>query len=715
MSTRDPGVSGPESPDALAAVAAGAPDPALIGRLANELFAPMFARFLAPGAVGPGPSTTSIEPTRQGSSIQPAPPQAPTTGLPLPSAVAAGLGPGAPVPPSAPVAPPPLGPTFASPSALPGLEGRRLLPIGVAGAQLVPPQAAVPAPPSGVPTDARPPLDLPAGASPPTAPPAGAPAGLAEPPRQPSVMPTAEELLLVPRMHAGAALALPSLGLAPAPGFAQPPAPAPLAPTSAAAPPAPAAPGLRVAPAATPAIPASAPAPAFYFLDEGASAATAAPGLRLESLELRPESVTYDPQRLPALDLPHRPFDPRAIRRDFPILEERVHGKPLIWLDNAATTQKPNAVIDRVSRFYREENSNIHRAAHALAARATDAYEAAREKVRRFLGAGSTREIIFVRGATEGVNLVAQSWGRRYVGEGDEIVVTHLEHHANIVPWQQLCAEKGARLRVAPVNDRGELLVEELEKLLGPRTRLVAVTQVSNALGTVVPVQLVTELAHRHGARVLVDGAQSVSHLPVDVQAIGCDWFIFSGHKVFGPTGIGAVFGRSDVLDESPPWQGGGNMIADVTFEKTVYQPAPFKFEAGTGNIADAVGLGAALDYVLSLGRENIARYEHELLLHATEGLLGVPGLRIIGTAAEKAGVVSFVLDGFRTEDVGTALDREGIAVRSGHHCAQPILRRFGLESTVRPSFAPYNTCEDVDALVAALHRLQAGRGHRGL
>jgi len=335
--------------------------------------------------------------------------------------------------------------------------------------------------------------------------------------------------------------------------------------------------------------------------------------------------------------------------------------------------------------------------------------------VRRFLNAGASREIVFVRGTTEGINLVSQAFGRRYVGEGDEIVVTHLEHHANIVPWQMLCSEKKARLRVVPVDDRGQVILEEYEKLLGPRTRIVAVSQVSNALGTVVPVQAMTEMAHRHGARVLVDGAQSVSHMPVDVQSIGCDFFVFSGHKVFGPTGIGAVYGRSDVLDATPPWQGGGNMIADVTFERTVYQPAPFKFEAGTGNVADAVGLGAALDYVLSVGRENIARYEHELLEYMTKGLLTVPGLRIIGTAAEKAGVVSFVLDGFRTEDVGAALDQEGIAVRSGHHCAQPILRRFGLESTVRPSLAPYNTCEDIDALVSALLRLQAGRGHRGL
>ena len=419
------------------------------------------------------------------------------------------------------------------------------------------------------------------------------------------------------------------------------------------------------------------------------------------------------PPSVPALPgLGAQPFDPRAVRRDFPILEERVHGRPLIWLDNAATTQKPNAVIDRLSYFYRHENSNIHRAAHELAARATDAYESAREKARRFLGASSTREIIFVRGATEGINLIAQSWGWRHVGPDDEIVISWLEHHANIVPWQQLCAEKGARLRVAPVDDRGQIILEEYEKLLGLRTRLVAFSQVSNALGTVTPVQEMVAIAHRYGARVLVDGAQAVSHMRVDVQALDCDWYVFSGHKVFGPTGIGVVFGKEDLLNATPPWQGGGNMIVDVTFEKTVYQPAPARFEAGTGNIADAVGLGAALDYLEEIGLENVSRYEHELLVYGTEGLLSVPGLRLIGTAADKAGVLSFVLDGFRTEDVGKALDQEGIAVRAGHHCAQPILRRFGLESTVRPSMAVYNLREDLDALVAALLRLQARRGH---
>jgi len=402
-------------------------------------------------------------------------------------------------------------------------------------------------------------------------------------------------------------------------------------------------------------------------------------------------------------------FDPHAVKRDFPILRERTRGRPLVWLDNAATTQKPQAVIDRLAYFYEHENSNVHRAAHTLAARATDAYEGAREKVRRFLNAPAAREIVFVRGATEGINLVAQSWGRRNVGAGDEIVLTWLEHHANIVPWQLLCAEKGARLKVAPVDSRGDVILEEYEKLLGPRTRLVAFTQVSNALGTVTPAREMIEMAHRHGARVLLDGAQAVSHLPVDVQLLGCDFYVFSGHKIFAPTGIGVVFGRSDLLDAMPPWQGGGNMIADVTFERTLYQPAPAKLEAGTGNIADAVGLGAALDYLSSLSLVNVSRHEQELRVYAEGCLAQIPGLRLIGQPREKAGVLSFVLDGIRTEEVGGALDQEGIAVRSGHHCAQPILRRFGVEATVRASLAPYNTREDIDALVGAVRRLVAG------
>ncbi|WP_316851806.1 family 2A encapsulin nanocompartment cargo protein cysteine desulfurase [Aquipseudomonas alcaligenes] len=381
-----------------------------------------------------------------------------------------------------------------------------------------------------------------------------------------------------------------------------------------------------------------------------------------------------------------------------------------MWFDNAATTQKPRQVIERISYFYEHENSNIHRAAHELAARATDAYEGARSKVRRFLGARSEEEIIFVRGATEGINLVANTFGRKFIGAGDEIIVSHLEHHANIVPWQQLAAEVGAKIRVIPVDDTGQIILEEYAKLLCPRTKLVSVTQVSNALGTVTPVAEIIGLAHAVGARVLVDGAQSVSHLRVNVQALDADFLVFSGHKIFGPTGIGVVYGKKDLLEQLPPWQGGGNMIADVTFDKTLYQPAPARFEAGTGNIADAVGLGAALDYVERIGLENIQRYEHDLLVYATRGLQGIPGLRLIGTAAHKASVLSFVLDGYRTEEVGAALNREGIAVRSGHHCAQPILRRFGVEATVRPSLAFYNTIGEVDLLVATVQRLASRR-----
>jgi cysteine desulfurase/selenocysteine lyase len=429
----------------------------------------------------------------------------------------------------------------------------------------------------------------------------------------------------------------------------------------------------------------------------------------LPPIEFASAIPTTAPSDASFSNLSSEPFDAASIRRDFPILEERVNGKPLIWLDNAATTQKPKSVIDRLSYFYSHENSNIHRAAHELAARATDAYEAAREKVRRFLNAPSTKEIIFVRGATEGINLIAQSWGRQNIRKGDEIVITWLEHHANIVPWQMLCSETGARLRVVPVDDSGQVLLDEYHKLLGPKTRLVSFAQVSNALGTVTPAQEMIELAHRYGAKVLLDGAQAVSHMQVDMQAYDCDFYVFSGHKVFAPTGIGVVFGKYDILENTQPWQGGGNMIQDVTFEKTTYQPPPGRFEAGTGNIADAVGLGAAIDYLSRIGMVNVSRHEHDLLVYATEKLLRIPGLRLIGTAREKAGVLSFVLDGHRTEDVGAALNRQGIAVRAGHHCAQPILRRFGVESTVRPSLALYNTCEDIDALIAAIWNLRQG------
>ena len=418
------------------------------------------------------------------------------------------------------------------------------------------------------------------------------------------------------------------------------------------------------------------------------------------------------PASLPPVDATRFPaFDVQAVRRDFPILAERVNGKPLVWFDNAATTQKPQAVIDRLVQFYQHENSNVHRAAHELAARSTDAYEAARSKVTRFLGASSAEEIIFVRGATEAINLVAKTWGRQNIGEGDEIVVSLLEHHANIVPWQQLAKESGAHIRVIPVDDKGQILLEDYQRLLNDRTKLVAVSQVSNALGTVTPVKQIVELAHRAGARVLVDGAQSVSHMRVNVQTIDADFFVFSGHKVFAPTGIGVVYGKRDLLEGMPPWQGGGNMIADVTFERTLYQGVPARFEAGTGNIADAVGLGAALDYVERIGIENIARYEHELLAYATQRFKPIPGFRLIGTADDKASVLSFVLAGYRPEEVGAALNEEGIAVRAGHHCAQPILRRFGVEMTVRPSLAFYNTCAEVDLLVSVLQRLASGRG----
>ena len=444
------------------------------------------------------------------------------------------------------------------------------------------------------------------------------------------------------------------------------------------------------------AVPARPPVPAgssFYFLEPGRH-----PGPHGHHAGAVPDLHQRSGARIP--------FDVHAIRRDFPILQERVNGKPLVWFDNAATTQKPKAVIDRLVHFYEHENSNVHRAAHELAARSTDAYEKARSTVARFVNASSAEEIIFVRGCTEGINLIAKSWGHQHIDEGDEIVVSHLEHHANIVPWQQLAALKGAKLRVIPVDDSGQIILSEYQRLLGPKTKLVSISQVSNALGTVVPVQEVVDIARRQGITTLVDGAQSVSHLAVDVQAIGCDFFVFSGHKIFGPTGIGAVYGRKAVLEDTPPWQGGGNMIADVTFERTVFQGVPARFEAGTGNIADAAGLGAALDYVQRIGLPNIARYEHELLEYATAAIRPIPGVRLIGTAADKASVLSFTLKGYQPDEVGRALNEEGIAVRSGHHCAQPILRRFGVEATVRPSFAFYNTCDEIDRLVAVVRRL---------
>lgn len=451
----------------------------------------------------------------------------------------------------------------------------------------------------------------------------------------------------------------------------------------------------------------------FYFLNEAHKFArfsappndlVPVPGVSL------PSSAPRVNQPAPTGAAPlHQPFSVEAIRRDFPILLERVNGHPLVWLDNAATTQKPQSVIDRIAYFYQHENSNIHRAAHELAARATDAYEDARNKVAKFLNASSSSEIVFVRGATEAINLVAKSWGRQHVGKDDEIVLTNLEHHANIVPWQMLAQETGARIRVAPVDDDGQILLDEYQKLITSRTRLVAFPQVSNALGTITPAKEMVAIAQRYGARVLVDGAQAVSHMRADVQSLNADWYVFSGHKVFAPTGIGVLYGKRDLLESTQPWQGGGNMIQDVTFEKTVYQGAPNRFEAGTGNIADAVGLGAAIDYVERLGIENIARYEHDLLVYATRALQSIDGLRLIGTAPEKASVLSFTLAGHENESIGKALNAEGIAVRSGHHCAQPILRRMGVESTVRPSLAMYNNVDDVNRLVEAIHHVKSG------
>jgi cysteine desulfurase / selenocysteine lyase len=441
----------------------------------------------------------------------------------------------------------------------------------------------------------------------------------------------------------------------------------------------------------------AASAPSFYFL---------------EYAGFRPAGVRVPgwDAAVPELSAGSAPFDVNLIRRDFPILGERVNGRPLVWLDNAATTQKPQPVIDRLKYFYEHENSNIHRAAHELAARATDAYEAARDKVRGFLNASSVREIVFVRGATEAINLVAQSWGRQFIGKDDEIIISWLEHHANIVPWQQLANEKGARLKVIPVDDSGQVLLDEYGKLLGPKTRLVSISQVSNALGTITPVKQIVDMAHTAGAKALVDGAQAISHMPVDVQALDADWYAFSGHKVFAPTGIGVLYGKEALLNEAPPWQGGGNMIKDVTFERTLFQQSPARFEAGSGNIADAVGLGAAIDYVSKIGLHAIGEYEHQLLIYATRLLKDIPGLRLIGTAPEKASVLSFVLEGHKTEEVGSALNREGIAVRAGHHCAQPILRRLGVDGTVRPSLALYNTCADIDALISALVKLTSRR-----
>jgi cysteine desulfurase / selenocysteine lyase len=398
--------------------------------------------------------------------------------------------------------------------------------------------------------------------------------------------------------------------------------------------------------------------------------------------------------------------DVERIRKDFPALHQEVHGHPLVYLDNAATTQKPQVVIDALSAYYSADNANVHRGVHLLSERATEAYEGARARIQRFINAGHSREIVFVRGTTEGINLVAQTFGRRTVEAGDEILITALEHHSNIVPWQMLCEERGAVLRVVPIDDAGEVDGEAYERLLNERTRLVAFAHVSNALGTVLPVRHMIAQAHERGAVVLIDGAQAVSHLGVDVRDLDCDFYTFSGHKAFGPTGIGVLYGKTELLERMPPWQGGGDMIKSVSFDKTVYNDLPYKFEAGTPDIAGAIGLGVALDYLDGVGLDRVAAYEHELLVHATRVLPTLPGVKLLGTAREKAAVVSFLVEGVHPHDVGTILDQEGVAVRTGHHCAMPVMTRFGIPATTRASFALYNTHEEVDALVAALGKV---------
>ncbi len=415
---------------------------------------------------------------------------------------------------------------------------------------------------------------------------------------------------------------------------------------------------------------------------------------------------TVLPSRAPAGgDRPR--LDVEALRRDFPILARKIHGHPLVYLDNAATTQKPESVIEAVADMYRRSYANIHRGVHALSVEATDAYEQAREKVRAFVNAAETREIVFVRGTTEAINLVAQTFGRQRVGEGDEVVVTALEHHSNIVPWQLLCDEKKARLKVLPIDRSGEVCVEELERLLTPRCRVVSIAHVSNALGTLVPVRRIVEIAHARGVPVLVDGAQAVPRLAVDVRELGCDFYAFSAHKMYGSTGVGVLYGRAELLDAMPPYQGGGDMISSVTFEKTTWNVLPYKFEAGTPNIAGAIGLGTAIDYLAKIGIENVTAHEKDLLDYATPLLTALPGLNVIGTAREKIGVLSFTLDGIHPHDIGTVLDQEGIAIRTGHHCAQPVMEFFGIPATARASLALYNTRADIDALVEGIRKVQ--------
>ncbi len=431
--------------------------------------------------------------------------------------------------------------------------------------------------------------------------------------------------------------------------------------------------------------------PTVVSAKEAESAARSGTAEKEKSLSAKAKGITIGTKSL------------EDIRRDFPILSEKINGHDLVWLDNGATTQRPQAVIDRLSHYYRHENSNVHRGAHELAARSTDAYEGARQIVADFIGAPSKDNIVFVRGTTEGINLVAHSYVKQYLEPGDEIILTLLEHHANIVPWQIIAQETGAVLRVAPVDQSGQIILSEYEKLFTRRTKFVSATHVSNTLGTVTPVHEMVQIAHRHGVRILIDGAQSVAHVPVNVSAMDADFFVFSGHKIFAPTGIGAVYGKTDALEAARPYQGGGNMIKDVTFERTIYNPAPNKFEAGTGSIADAVGLGAALEYLMGIGMADISRYEHELTQYAMAELAKIPGLSLIGTAPGKAGVLSFVLKGHDIQSVGSRLNQYGIAVRAGHHCAQPILRHYGLEGTVRPSLAFYNSPDDIDALVRAI------------
>lgn len=413
------------------------------------------------------------------------------------------------------------------------------------------------------------------------------------------------------------------------------------------------------------------------------------------------------PQTEQATSTESASLDVERIRRDFPILARDVRGKKLVYLDNAATSQKPRAVIERIMKYYEQENANIHRGVHFLSELATREHDHAREAVRKFINAGDTREIIFVRGTTEAINLVAQTHGRANVGAGDEVLITAMEHHSNIVPWQLLCDEKGAKLRVAPINDDGELLVGELHKMLTPRVKLLAIAHVSNALGTVNPIKKIIDCAHSKNIPVLIDGAQAVPHMKVDVQELGADFYTLSGHKMFGPMGIGVLYGKRDLLEAMPPYQGGGDMISSVTFEKTTYNRLPFKFEAGTPDVAGAIGLGAAIGYLSAIGMDNIAEYEHELLAYAMERVAAIPGVRLIGTAKQKAGVLSFLIDGVHPHDVGTILDQEGIAIRTGHHCAQPIMDRFGIPATARASFAFYNTKEEVDALARGIRKVQ--------